>query len=256
MPNHIETIVVDDNLEHLNFLSGLVEQHKNLDLIGIAKNKIEAVQLIDLKKPQLLLLDIELGDGNAFELLDGLNDDLFDVIFVSGFDQYIKQALEYYAFYFLSKPFGERKFNEVINRYLQKTNSQFNLSRFKYLEDYLSRKNDSFLVHTGNDYITINLDDVLYCKSSGNYTEFHSINGKKILASQALKFYDAIFKYRGFFRASRFHLVNCKNIKCIRKKEAIHLVDGQIVSVSVRNRENLSKLIENFNKKSSIFPYC
>lgn len=243
----VDVLIIEDNDDTAQIISKSVTNHSGLRLRGRAKNKKDAIEIINEVKPELILMDIELGDSTAFDILDGFHYRDFQVIFVTGHSHYIQKAFEYYAFYFLNKPFDESKFNEVIQHFILQRQSLFDKYKWNFLRDFLQRKdNPQFLLHTGTDYLAINLDDVVVCKSDGNYTSFYFLDGQKVLASFSLKYYDELLSERGFFRASRFDLVNSKNIKKIIRKETILMVDNQKINVSLRNRERLTRFIDSF----------
>ena len=115
-------------------------------------------------------------------------------------------------------------------------------------KNHFQNINTKFLLHLGNEFESIDLNQVTFCKSGGNYTEFHFLNEKKKLASNALKFYDKLFVEKGFFRLNRFYLIHIKNVKRIHKRETIVMLDDTVIHVSSRNRDRLRVLIENFNQ--------
>lgn len=248
MQQVVETFIIEDNPKMLKYLQELVIRNPDLVLNGSASGREEAIQKLRKNRPELLLMDIELGDGTAFEILDEFRGREFQVIFVTGFEEYIQKAFEYYAFYFLMKPFDEGKFNQIVSAYRQRKNWLFDYRKFDFLQNHLVRGDSSFLLHAGNEYVAIDLDKLTFCKSEGNYTEFNFLDRKKILASRPLKFYEKLFINRGFFRASRFYLVNGKNIKSIYKKESVILKDKKKITISTRNRDSLSDLIARINR--------
>lgn len=245
--NKIRTLIVEDDKETLEYLKNLVNQHDNLVLADEADDKNIALKKIRSIQPELVLLDIELGEENAFDLLDEIPTKSFHLIFVTGHSDYIMRALEYYAFYFLTKPFDKDKFNEVINAYVQTANTFYDHWKLKYLSGFLRNQNSRFFLNTGLDFLAIDLNDVLYCNSEGNFTNFFLKEGRPKLASNNLKFYENLLRERGFFRANRFHLVNIKNIEAILKKEILIMKGGSKISISNRNKAKLKELIAALN---------
>ncbi|MEM9001636.1 MAG: LytTR family DNA-binding domain-containing protein [Bacteroidota bacterium] len=248
MARMVDVFIVEDHLQTLEYVTGLVKNNPNLNLLGTASTSNDAIMKLKQCSPELVLMDIALGDGNAFDVLDKFQGTPFQIIFVTGHSEYIQKAFEYYAFYFLAKPFDEEKFRIVIQSYLQKSKHLFDHYRFEFLKNHLSNKETKFLLHVGNDHLSIDLKDVVFCKSEGNYTSFNFLNGEKKLASNALKFYDLLFTKKDFFRVNRFYLINTKNIRSIHKRETIVMCNNDRINVSSRNKEALIQLIKEFNR--------
>nr|WP_299345953.1 LytTR family DNA-binding domain-containing protein [Allomuricauda sp.] len=248
MQHIINTLVVEDNPKALKFLKKLVDLNPNLNLEGTASNVKEALSKLKTVSPELVLMDIELGDGNAFDVLDRFEDRQFQVIFITGHEEYIKKAFEYYAFYYLSKPFDEQRFNEVIHAYVVKSKGVFDHYRFDFLKAHFTQVQSKFLLHVGSDYVSIDLTEVVYCKSEANFAQFYFLDGTKKLASHSLKYYATLFSEKGFFRVNRFCLLNTKNIQSINKRETIVMKNGHKINVSIRNKAELATLITKFNR--------
>ncbi len=246
--NKIRTLIVEDDKKTLEYLRKLVHQHDHLLLIDEATDKNSALQKFSSVRPELVLLDIQLGQENAFDLLDEISTKSFHLIFVTGHSEYLIRALEYYAFYFLTKPFDKEKFNKVINAFVQTANRFYDQSKLEYLSSFVKNQDSQFFLNTGLDFLTIDLNNVLYCNSEGNFTKFYFKEGRPILGSNNLKFYENLLYKKGFFRANRFHLISIKNIEAILKKETLVMKGGEKISISKRNKSKLKELITTLNE--------
>jgi len=243
----VRTLIVEDDKETLEYLKKLVRQHNQLELVDEASDKCMAPQKFRLAQPDLVLLDIELGQENAFDLLDEIETKSFHLIFVTGHSEYLLQAVEYYAFYFLIKPFDKQKFDGIIDAFVQKANLFYDQSKLEYLSSFVRNQDSQFFLNTGLDFLAIDLNDVLYCNSEGNFTTFYFKEGRPELGSNNLKFYENLLRRRGFFRANRFHLINITNIEAILKKETLVMKDGTKISISNRNKARLKEIIDVLN---------
>ena len=147
-------------------------------------------------------MDIILDQDTAFELLDEIKGDLPQIIFVSAFDQYAIKAFKYNAVDYLLKPIGIDKLTEAVNRAIEKRSTK--------KEDALHRSGE---IQIPNNYYSpfnfvtisninkVNLiknKDILYCKSSGRYTEFHLISKVMLIASKSLGEYETLLQHKDF----------------------------------------------------------
>lgn len=243
----IDTLIVEDNGNTLEQLKEFANKNQDLNLVGTATGVADAMLKLKTLSPRLLLLDIELGDGTAFDLLDRFQTNEFDIIFITGHDEYLMKAFEYFAFNFLSKPFDSEKFEAIVKAYMQKSILIFNRGKFNFFKEFIQNKSSKFLLQTGDKHVVIDLENVAFCKSDGNYSIFHLISGSSIMANKSLKFYSKLLRQKDFFRISRFHLINIQNICSIHKRETLILNGNYSINVTARNRQKLNHLIEIYN---------
>ena len=73
MINSISAIIIEDEKDAQEFLVSILQKDfPNIKVQGIYNNVIDAVHNIQVKNPELVFMDIELTDGNAFDILDNL----------------------------------------------------------------------------------------------------------------------------------------------------------------------------------------
>ncbi len=92
-----------------------------------------------------------------------------------------------------------------------------------------------------NEYILTTEADIVSCHSSGNYTEIHLKDGRKVVISKTLKEVEQSFKTAWFVRVHHSHLINLRHaIKFLKKDGARLLLDnGNEVVVSRSKRKDL-----------------
>lgn len=248
MISKIRTIIIEDNLTAVDYLSSvLINNLKNIEIIGVAGNITDSIKLINTEKPELVFIDIELTDGNSFEIFNQLHFTDFEVIFVTAFDEYLKKAMDHYAFSYVLKPYEPKRIIEIVNRYIKLKKRLFSINKFNTLSNFLQDKDSRLLLNIGNEHISIKVSEIIKCTSEGNYTSVYMENGDKYLASKSLKYYETLFSKKGFFKAHRSILINTTHISSIYKKETIILTNNDKINVSVRNRSNLHLLLNTFS---------
>ncbi len=244
MNSHIRAVIIEDDIESLNYLSSIIDKSfDELKICGYAKTVNEGIKLINNFKPEIVFMDIELEDGTAFEILDNIESPDFEVIFTTAYNDYFEKALEHFAFCYLLKPIDDKKLRKVIDRYTNVKNRLFSLSKYALYQEFIRDKDARLLIHAGNNHIAVNLSDIIYCEADGNYTIFKLCGNKNVLASNTLKYYEELLNHKAFFRANRFTLINVRHISNIFKRETIVLSNKSKINVSVRNKSKLSELI-------------
>ena len=90
------------------------------------------------------------------------------------------------------------------------------------------------------------IDNIVRCESSVNYTMFHFFEGKKLLVTKTLKEFDQLLSESGFIRVHQSHLVNVAYLKEYVKTDGGYLVtkDGAEIPVSTRKKQMVLEAIE------------
>lgn len=246
----IKAIIVDDELGARESLSKMIEKNcKQLEVIAKADSMLAAFEAITNKQPDLVFLDIEMPNGNAFDLLEKFKEINFNIIFTTAYDHYAIKAIKFSAIDYILKPIDPEELIEAVKRVEKKQTSQPNVldKQFKTLLSNVRPENKlkKVGIPDGDGLIFINLSDIIRCESDGNYTFFILTSGKKIIASRTLGEYEQMFAEDNFFRVHRSHLINLQHVKKYIKGEGGYVImaDDSQVEVSRRNKnEFLEKL--------------
>ncbi|MBS1504712.1 MAG: response regulator transcription factor, partial [Bacteroidetes bacterium] len=158
--------------------------------------------------------------------LDEIN---FAPIFTTAFDKYAIKAFRFNAVDYLLKPIVTDELIEAVKK-VKKRNGQ-SQSDSKAQMDQLyhdianpQKVHDKLAIPTGEGFIIIPVNEIVYCHANGNYTEFHLADKKKILSSYTLKQYDEILTGQSFFRAHRSYLVNMAHVKMYRRGDGGEII--------------------------------
>lgn len=173
----LTVLAIDDEAPALRRLVRMVEGHSDLQLVGTAKNSVEAREKIIALQPGLLLLDIELKDATAFDVLAHVKDNYKGkIIFCTAFDQYALKAFEYQAVDYLLKPYSEERFNAAISRIVRR-GEQPDLDQLIGL--LRARSDVRVMIPEGNKNYFFDKEKLLYIIADGYYADFVSTDEKK-----------------------------------------------------------------------------
>ena len=101
----IRTIIIDDEQSNREILSSMLQDHfPKADIVGEADSVESGLEAIRQHSPDLVLLDIRMGDGEGFDILKQLGTIDFKVIFVTAFEEYALKAIKFSALDYLLKP--------------------------------------------------------------------------------------------------------------------------------------------------------
>lgn len=184
----------------------------------------------------LLFLDIELGDGNAFHLLERIKTIDFKVIFVTAYDEFALKAFQFFAFGYLVKPFKSSDLVVLVNRFLEQKEVT-NSSSLRILSESILDKEIKKIILTDMDgFHVIDLADILYVHSDNNYSIFILKNGEKLMSSRTLKEYERSLQDQGFFRCHRQFLVNLEHVHGYSKNDGGYIIMSTKENIPIGRR--------------------
>ena len=243
----ISCFIVEDDPQALAYASSILKTYKNIDLIGHADNIKEASSLVKKLKPDFIILDVFLVDGNAFEFLPLFDTIDFKIIFTTSYAKFAIDAFKFSALDYLLKPYEDTELISAIDKVIidvNKTNYQSQLNTL--MHNISNNKQSKKLVLKNADAIhVIEVQDILYAKSDNNYTSFLLTNNKSILVSKPLKSFDEKLKSHHFFRVHQSYLINLNYISSFNKRnEEVILKETHAIPVSQSRKKSLLAYID------------
>lgn len=247
----IKAIIIEDEIHAFNHLHNIITSNytDKIKVIGSADSVKSGIELIEINKPELVFLDIQINGGTGFDILDYFGQKAsFEIIFTTGLLDYKEKAMDYFAFYYLNKPIQENQFKEVVDKYLSKK-SRFNLENYLAFKHQVENNNNTIALHIGaGDLKVLKLDEITYCEAEGAYTTFHTVDKKHYLTSHNLAKFENLFEQSTFSRIHRSTLLNLKHVKEFSSADGkVLLSNGVVVVVSTRNKSGFVKMMKLMN---------
>jgi two-component system, LytTR family, response regulator len=239
----IKTLIVEDEQKSLEMLAAIIQKNcPELNLIGLAKNVGEGVEMIKSLKPELVFLDISMPDGSGFDLLERVGGSKFELIFATASDQHAIRAIKYSACDYLLKPIDLDELKLAVNKVVEKKNAVPNMENLQFLIQHLKRSDENFqkiTLPTGNAYEIVNIKDIIRCEADGSYTNFYLMDKRKIMVSAGLKHYEELLPEKEFIRVHHHHLINMTHVVRFLKEDGGYAVmsDGTKIEISRRKKE-------------------
>ncbi len=242
----MKALIIDDNEKaRIALKSDLKDYCPELNVIGEADGVASAFSAIQDLNPDLLFLDIQMGDGTGFDLLEkfkALGDYSFTVIFTTAYDQYAIKAFRYAAADYLLKPIDADELVSAVNRLSKKVEKPVAQLQLELLLQQIGTKKQEKIALPEADRVhVVEINDIVHCQSDKNYTTFFLSKGKEITVSKTLKEYDELLSEQGFLCVHHFHLINLQHVKERVKLNGPYLIlsDGSEVPVSSRKKDLL-----------------
>jgi two-component system LytT family response regulator len=242
----LSLVIIDDEPHARSTIRDILALgEKKINILGEAGDVRSARELILQKKPDLVLLDINLPDGTGFDLLKKFDTIDFRIIFITAHEEYAVRAFRFSALDYILKPIAASALLQAVEKAGEVIKNEKTEEKFKAFLANLEKIN-KIVLRTAESIHIINLENIIRCESDVNYTIFYLTGGEKLLVSNTLKEYDEMLGPSGFFRTHQSHLVNLDHILRYDKAEGGHLIldDGSWVPVSLRKKEQLFRIFE------------
>ncbi len=227
----IMALIVDDERLARNSLKKKLEKFPEIEVIGEADGIALAVREIRSLNPEVLFLDIQLADGNGFDLLNKI-DFAGKIIFVTAYDEFAIRAFEINAVDYLLKPISLQRLQTAITRLQSNDPIQFHAmnSRLKY--------DDRLLVMIGHSMHFIKISMIATVTACRDYTLVKTTDGQEYLVSKTMMEWEERLPDQHFCRISRTLIVN---FDCIEKSERLFSNTAMVYVTGQKEPLKLSK---------------
>ncbi|MCB0643549.1 MAG: response regulator transcription factor [Phaeodactylibacter sp.] len=246
----LRTIIVEDEKHNRETLKNLLAEFcPEIELVGMAANVEEGVQLIRAEQPDLLFLDIELQTATGFDLLQQVEHLTFDVIFTTAFDQYAIQAIKFSSLDYLLKPIDIDELQQAVQKAVRKNEADLGKAQLELLLSNLNRQQTGqkrICLSTSDGLEFLHVQDIMYCEANGSYTNFVLKEGRKLVVSKHLKGYENLLDGAPFMRVHNKYLINLEEVQRFVKSEGGYILmkNGDHVSISPKKRDEFMERME------------
>ncbi|MFK7799730.1 MAG: LytR/AlgR family response regulator transcription factor [Aureispira sp.] len=243
------TLIVDDEVRARETITQLIQLFcPQITEVAEADSVKTAVQSIQRRKPDVLLLDIHLGVGTGFDVLKQLKAKDLNVIFITAYDEYAVKAFKVSAIDYLLKPIDPDDFVEAIEKAHQKVIKDSLAARIDLFLHNISHKETAITkitLNTADSFHIVGVDTIVYCQADKNYTTFYLTDQNPILVSKNLREYEELLPSTTFIRSHQSYLVNLQHVIRYEKGEKNHLVttNDWTVPISLRRKEQVLKAL-------------
>ena len=251
----IKTLLVDDEPRGLTSLQKLLQINcEEVEVIGCCSSAAEAAEHIARLHPQLIFLDIAMPETNGFELLRNLPVIDFEIIFVTAHSTYMTQAFHFSAVDYLLKPVDDELLKEAVKRSAKRIEDKAGGQRIETflhnVQNIPGLQKMKLCIPSIKGFQVVEIQDIIYCEASSNYTNFHFKSRPLICASKPIYEYEELLTDSSFVRTHKSFLVNVEHIKEYLRGEggSVLLSNGLEIEVSRRKKDLLLRRMKEFYK--------
>jgi two-component system LytT family response regulator len=248
----IQCIIIDDESFNRELIRDFITRlNPAYHIIGEADNIDSASDMIRKLKPDLIFLDIKMPGGSGFDLLARFDTNTFEVVFVTGFDEYAIKAFEFNAMDYVLKPIDQSKFKNTLQQVKHRFDNR--LSNVYNLKDILKTydRKDAIItkipVHRGHEVILLDVDNLMYVEAEDGYTIFMTKDEERYTSSRKLSEFEFILDaYAYFVQVNKGIYINLRFVKSYSKGEVciIKLINDTTFEVSRRKKTEILALLD------------
>ena len=253
----LSVLTADDEPHARRHIKQLLSKDEDVEVIYECKNGSEVLNFLSTKEPNILFLDINMPGLSGIEVASKIKSTSSLIIFSTAYDQYALKAFELEAFDYLLKPYGDKRFREV----LQRAKSAIEKTRqAKFSQKFADLYNDynqtitpylkEFVIKERGFEKIIKVNEVLFIEASAVYAELH-LKAKKILHRASLNFLEKQLP-PNFTRVHRSYIINndfIKSCKYLNNSTYIITLDNDDKIISSRKyKEMISKQLVDYLK--------
>jgi len=228
----ITCLVLEDHAAAMNMLKTVLKERFSNIQAFYSTSIEEANKLFEKVQPVLLILDINLPDGNVFDWLKKrFQQQLGDlvIIFTTAYAQFAVEAFRFSALHFLLKPYLPEELTGAIHRAIDLIGDRqyrLQMETLFYNRQTPFGQEKKIVLKTIEEIHVVKMSDILALEADNSYTRFYLFRGEEILVSYPLKSFDRQMAAYGFLRIHQSFLINTAFIQRYKKKQNRVLLEG------------------------------
>lgn len=223
--SNLNLLIVDDEPNAVRGLVQILKSQKDVCIVGTASSGVEAVELIESLRPQVVLLDIQMPGMSGFDVVSKIGKQAMPcLVFVTAHEEFALQAFEVHAFDYILKPVDDVRLFAALDRIRKRIfNDQPRLleRQLKALLTTISAGEDTRIespkklsIKSQGNVVFVSIDQISHIESAGNYVRYF-IDGDCYLCRATISEVQKQLDATSLVRIHRSKIVNADRIRKI-----------------------------------------
>ena len=247
----MNAIIIDDEKNGAEALQLLLQQAcKGVRIVSVEHSASQGIASIQQLKPDLVFLDIEMPTATGFDVYEATKNSNYEIIFTTAYEHYALKAFKTQAIDYLLKPIDLEELVMAVEkakiRIETKTGNGHNHADLSALFKKIGSRAKKITIPTSEGILLVAANDIIYLESDSNYTNIFLKDGRKILVSKTLKFFEKQLQECNFCRVHSAYFVNLDEIERYVKGDGGFLIMHNKASVPV-SRSYKQELLQHFD---------
>ncbi len=233
----IKTLIVEDESDAVELITSIITEYcPELNIIGYAANVKNGIEQIELLKPELVLLDVALGNEKSFEILKHVKSVDFALVFTTAYSEYAFDAFQHDAIHYMLKPYSISEMKKMVQKV-----KDWRLKSFDNIEK-------TILINNVGQSLLIVVNEISHLEADRAYCIMHMNDGKMHIISKPLASMETEIELVSFVRCHNSFLVNRNSVVEMTTdyESKLRMKNGTMLPIS---RSRKDKLMEVFKFK-------
>jgi len=248
--NTYTALIIDDEAKLREVLKIKLEQYcPMIKVLDTAENVQQAYSKIKELQPQLIFLDIAMPGESGFDLLDKFSDINFEIIFVTGYNEYALDALKVSAVDYVLKPVKTEDLVHAVQKATARIEDRGKIEKYDVLKHnlhHIGDQNTKITIPGTEAYEFVKMSDIIRCEGWQKYTKMYLRSGEVLVSSYNLGVFKEMLESYEFFSTHKSHLINKKEIVRYLKDGTVVMSDDSHVPVARRRKEEFVSQVVKF----------
>ena len=226
----IRAVVIDDEkLARDVICNYLAEYCPDVEIVAEASSVKTGYAAIQKTTPDLIFLDVEMPDGQGFDILNMFEKIDFKIVFVTAYSEYAIKAFRFSAVDYLLKPVKIDELVDAVARVRSAGPAGINTEIINSLLNNLrsnSPRQSTLIIPNIKGFEVLMVSEIIMCQADGYCTNFHLSGSRKVVSSKNLKHFDGLLEDQNFLRVHHSYLVNLDHVTGYTRQGEILLSEG------------------------------
>lgn len=232
----IKALIIDDESSCIDRLNTLLHEYcPSVEVTGAFNSVNDGLQAIAQLRPELVFLDVMIGDETGFDLLKKLPAINFNLIFTTAYEHFAVQAFKFSALDYLLKPIDPDDLKQAIEK-VEKNELSVKLDALFHNLNHHSKR---IAIPTTTGLTFVQAADIIRCQSEANYTIIFLKDKQKITVAKTLREFENLLSEHNFYRVHNSHLINLAFVKSYNRGKGgyVSMMDETVIEVASRRKE-------------------
>lgn len=245
-----KVLIIEDERLAAEAVRTLLERDAEVEIAGTARDGVTAVTLIRRLKPDIVFLDVQIPELDAFGVIDEIGvENMPVVVFVTAYDRYTLQAFEVHAVDYILKPFDSDRFFAALRwakRELRLSERPRSHRLSRLVDAVASQAKRRLPIKSAGRVIFVDVDEIDYLEAAGNYVVLHA-GEQEYRTRETMNTFEERLSRAEFVRIHRSAIVNRKHVKELRPwftgEYAVVMKNGKELTLTRSYRDRLPLLL-------------
>ncbi|NLR90045.1 LytR/AlgR family response regulator transcription factor [Flammeovirga agarivorans] len=215
----MNVLIIEDEIHTAQRLEKLITQYDpQINVVDKVESVEDSIQWFqENKAPDLIFQDIELSDGNCFQIYDTVDVDV-PIIFTTAYSEYALKSFQLNSIDYVLKPYDLKDIKRVIDKFISYGNL-FQTSNQKVLKEVSTTNKKEykqrFLINIGDQLKSISIEQIAFIKYEDSLSFIHLFDHGKYPVDKSITTLETELDPTTFFRVNRKYIIHVNSISKI-----------------------------------------